>query len=157
MTNKITLYTDASYRSKTGDGSYCYVILLDQNIFKILGKTTKFVKTNCLEICGIKYALYSVLNEFTDILNEVTEIELFTDSQNSINYINGKCNVHDENIKKVRDEILDILNTFVSNYPNIKINIQHVRGHHGNKLNEMVDKISQMISEHNKLISLKNN
>lgn len=152
--HEIKIFTDGSYRHKTKDGSYSYLILVDDYIAHQFSRTTFDVKSNCLEFMAIKYAIKNVFKNYLKNIIDVVSIDVYTDSKNCINYIQNKCQTHNKYLKEIKEDLDNILETIDRNY-NIKVNFHHVKGHNTNKLNNIVDKIATMISEYNKDIRLK--
>jgi len=156
MGKSIQIYTDASYRHKTGDGSYSFIVLINGRISHQFCKTTFGIKSNCLEFTAIKYGLKNVVKNYLQNGCDVESIDMYTDSQNCVNYVTNKNIVRDPILLQLKKDVDEIIANIYEHYP-VKLYFHHVKGHSDVKLNVIVDKICTLISEYNRDFTLSEN
>jgi ribonuclease HI len=127
----IKIYTDGSCKpTNPGPAGFGIVVVVDGFVWTTHSEYIGEATNNVAELSGIYYALKFLENR--GLVWE--EAEIITDSQYCIGVLikswNAKKNV--EFIEEIRD--------MLDNSPNI--NIKWVKGHNGDKYNEMVDSLA---------------
>jgi len=126
---KWVAYTDGSCRTSTKEGGLGVVILKDEEIVKMYAKQYKDVTNQKMELGAIIIALSIISN----LAKEDDEIEIVSDSAYALG-----CAQHPE-WKVNKNHLLRYrLNDTISSIK-IPIKFTWVKGHNGNKYNEMAD------------------
>lgn len=143
MTN-YTIYCDGACSGNPGPGGYAFVVLLENKpVLKVAGHKDK-TTNNCMELTAvirsIKHA--QTLTKSKDIL-----LDIYSDSAYCVNAIdqgwvqiwkkNGWKTKADKDVKnrELWEELLEIQKN-----KRLKIKMHKVKGHSGNKFNELVDR-----------------
>jgi ribonuclease HI len=126
----IEIYTDGSADVKSRDGGWAYVLtenglILAQDSFKVKDTTN-----NRMELTAALEAILA-LSEF----GVREDVSLFTDS----NYLIGGASKG--NKRNVNNDLWDKLDDAVFGYSG-NVHWKWVKGHSGNKFNEIVDKMA---------------
>jgi ribonuclease HI len=137
----IEIYTDGAYASSLDQGGACAVVVKENEVLCKFHEGFKYTTNNRMEICGmmlaIKYIISSLEKEFT----------IYTDSQYVLNTITKGWK------KKANLEMWEVLDNLLSQIPeDKKINYVWVKGHDGNKFNDIADMWAVHESHMNNLI-----
>lgn len=130
--NNYIIYTDGAYSSKRNQGGVGIVILKDGKLIQRFNKTYKNTTNNRMELIAVITALKAVQKEINSLV-------IYTDSM----YVIG-CATLDWKRKKnvllwkVFDEALEKAQSFVKS----QITFEHVKGHEGDKYNEICDTLA---------------
>lgn len=138
---KVTIYTDGGCNPNPGTGSYAAILMLENNDKAkiVVSKAYKETTNSRMEILGIVHALF--------LLKCSCDVTIFCDNQYVVNTIDKgwakkwKNNGWYKNSKQVAKHP-DLFNVLL-NYCEIhNIKLSWVKGHNGNKYNELCDKLS---------------
>lgn len=136
MKYSYTIFTDGAYSSSRNQGGVGIVVLKDDKEILRYSNMYKGVTNNQMELGAIILALRM-------IKNEIDSIEIYTDSQYCIG-----CAIKGWKRKKNKA----LWAEFDRQYNRVKklcpnIQFTHVKGHSGNKYNEIVDKLAVSASQ----------
>lgn len=126
----IKIYTDGSADVKSRNGGWAYVLTEDSQILASDSFKEKDTTNNRMELTAALEAILA-LSEFG--IQE--DVLLFTDS----NYLIGGASKGWK--RNVNNDLWDKIDNAVLGYSG-KINWKWVKGHSGNKFNEIVDKMA---------------
>jgi ribonuclease HI len=122
----IELYTDGScLKNPNGPGGWAVCFIEDDNEYYLSGNNS-CTTNNRMELTAIIEAISLVEDD-------IKECKIYTDSQLCINCANRKWK---------RKSNLDLWEIYDKVSKNKKINFEWVKGHSGNKYNEIVDKLA---------------
>ena len=122
----IEIYTDGScLKNPGGPGGWAICIIENNGVEYCFSDGEQVTTNNRMELKAVIEALSCIKTN--------SECNLYTDSQLVINCATGKWN---------RKANLDLWKEFDQHSKNKKINFNWVKGHSGNKYNEMVDKLA---------------
>ena len=138
MEKKITVYTDGGCSGNPGPGGWAYVVLENDTMLSYASGNVEDTTNNRMELIAVINALE------TCIKSAYPEITLFTDSQYVKNgyttwLSNWKRNGWKSSTGAVKNKDLWVRLDNLSN--SIKVNFCWVRGHNGEKYNEMCDSL----------------
>ena len=142
-----TIYCDGACSGNPGPGGYAFVVLLgNEPVLKVAGHKDK-TTNNCMELTAvvrsIKHA--QTLTKLKDIW-----LDIYSDSAYCVNAIdqgwvqiwkkNGWKTKADKDVKnrELWEELLEIQKN-----KRLKIKMHKVKGHSGNKFNELVDRAAK--------------
>ncbi len=138
MTNKITIYTDGACSGNPGAGGWGAVLLYKEHIKKISGGE-KDTTNNRMELKAVIESLRAVKKISADIV-------VYTDSkyvQNGImEWIHGWKKNGWKNAAKKPIKNVDLWMELDAESAKHKIEWKWVKGHSGNKYNEMADELA---------------
>jgi len=138
MTNKITIYTDGACSGNPGAGGWGAVLLYKEHIKKISGGE-KDTTNNRMELKAVIESLRAVKKITSDIV-------VYTDSkyvQNGImEWIHGWKKNGWKNAAKKPIKNVDLWMELDAESAKHKIEWKWVKGHSGNKYNEMADDLA---------------
>ena len=143
----IELYTDGACRGNPGMGAYAYVILLKNNNGDVIVETSNSkaypdTTNNKMELLAVISGLKNIIE-----LNVNTKsINVFTDSQYIVNAFNKYWIdnwLKNDFRRNKKDEVknIDLWENLISLLKNFNYTFIWVKGHAGNKYNEMCDKL----------------
>lgn len=157
MKKTLEIYTDGSSNNKTREGGWAFVVLSDGRIkHKEFGHKSD-TTNNRMELTAILNALHHCINKYT-----FGKLIIYTDSKYISNTIHfdwatdwkskGWKSFMGEDTKNVDlwEEFLNIKARL--NRRNLGLEVRWVRGHDGNKYNEMCDQLAKE-SHHNKIVN----
>lgn len=122
----LKVYTDGSYKHSTGVGGWAFVVAEDGKVlYKEYGKFDKST-SNRMEIVAVIKAL--------NHLENFSKAIIFSDSKYVLNTIKGKFQ------RRVNNDLWVRLFHLKTMHPLVEF--KWVRGHNGNKFNEMADKLA---------------
>jgi len=133
--NKIEIYTDGACSGNPGPGGYA-AILLYKDKQKIISGHEKNTTNNRMELKAVIEALKALKTKRIPVV-------IYTDST----YVQKGLTEWLENwkkrdFKKVKNpDLWKELDLLVSDFPDLEI--RHIRGHSGDKFNEMADKLAR--------------
>lgn len=134
----LEIYTDGAYASSIDQGGWGFVVVQNDNILYKIGDTVKNTTNNRMEIEAVLRSLYFIL-KYID--NE--DIIIYSDSM----YVIGTLTKHWK-IKKNKDKWIVMKSLYDKiKLTNNKINFIHVKGHNGNKYNEICDELAVFYSK----------
>jgi ribonuclease HI len=132
------IYTDGSCRNN-GTGGIGILWIKDDKIIQKYSNSYKHTTNNRMELGAIKLALIS-------IKKKINSLKIYTDSEYSIGCITNPT----WNPKKNKTLINSIKDLLAKTQQLVETPIEfiHVKGHNGDKYNEMVDKLAQNASKY---------
>ena len=123
----IILHCDGSCIGNPGRGGWAVCLIENENDIEFyLSGNEKMTTNNRMELTAIIEAISSI--------KEGSECKIYTDSQLCINCATGKWK---------RKANLDLWKKYDLTSSNKKISFIHVKGHSGDKYNEIVDKLAR--------------
>lgn len=132
---KIIAYTDGSCMPNPGNGGWAVVLIhkymQNNEPFVYMRKLSGYVNNttnNIMEFTSIKEALLAIKDKTSDVV-------IHSDSQYAINTLNGNWKKLKKNLDLIA-EIKKIISEFKS------VDFVWVRGHDGDKYNEVCDKLA---------------
>lgn len=140
----IEIYTDGACRSNNRPGkqpgSWAVIVLKNNETKESFGGYEKLTTNNQMELMAILHAL-----QYVDHNNIDDEVTIYSDSMYCINSVNlwmdGWSKRNWKNVKNI--ELLKPIFLLRNKLKNIKY--CHVRGHTGNRGNELVDQLCNSI------------
>lgn len=123
---KFQLYTDGGYSMSADFGAFAYVILQDGELLHKHAEKIEHETNNRAEIKAILYGVKALPNN--------SEVEVFSDSQYALGVLSGRYRA-----KKNPDLVGEYKRMVVGK--GIKASYTWVRGHNGDKWNELCDQL----------------
>lgn len=146
---KIRIFTDGACSGNPGYGGYAFVIALKDKQIKF-SESEKNTTNNRMELKAVISSLQCLLRNESKI-KKYDEIEIISDSAYVVNSINQKWielwqNNNWKNKKLDDVKNVDLWKMFIelrSKLQNKNISFHKVKGHSGDCMNEMVDKLAR--------------
>lgn len=147
---KFDIYTDGACSGNPGPGGYAFIIIEDGKETLKLSGGKKNTTNNCMELMAIVRALDHISQFISSAKKKVQEITIYSDSAYCVNsveqgwirfwMINGwKTKAgYDVKNKEIWQRLYEHLKD-----KRFKIKLIKVKGHSGNKYNEIVDKAAK--------------
>lgn len=141
---KLTVYTDGACSGNPGPGGYAALIIDESGNEYVVSGGEKATTNNRMEMIALIEALKKI-HEIEKTINEKADVELFVDSQyvmkGATEWIHGwkKKNWKATSGPVKNRELWEQIDTLMIG---LKLKWQWVKGHAGNKYNEMVDQIA---------------
>lgn len=135
--NDYIIYTDGAYSSKRDQGGIGIIILKNNQVIQMFSKSYHKTTNNRMELIAVLIALKSVRKN-------INSLTIYTDSM----YVIG-CATLDWKRKKNRGlwGLFDEAFKVCQNLVNEPIKFIHIKGHNGDKYNEMCDKLAVEASQ----------
>ena len=140
----VIIYTDGACKGNPGPGAGAYILLYKHHIYK----NSVFVEhttNNRMEMLAVIKAL--------ECLKEPCNVTLYTDSQYIVNAFNKEWVYKWERKQWKRKKSVvknhELWQTLLKLVRKHKVNFVWIRGHNGNKYNEMCDKIANVTIQNN--------
>lgn len=159
---KLRIFTDGACSDNPGPGGWAAIINLKEGYAVLKGHETS-TTNNRMELMAVVKVLSKIMKESIDGFDKSKDkIEIHSDSAYVVNAINDKWTVKwklngwkttkgaDVKNRELWEELMSLLMAFKSN--GIKISFIKVKGHNGNALNEMADKVARSQVEEAKLM-----
>lgn len=159
---KLRIFTDGACSDNPGPGGWAAIINLKEGYTVLKGYEIN-TTNNKMELMAVVKALSKIMKEPIDGFNkEKDKVEIHSDSAYVVNAINDKWTVKwklngwkttkgkDVKNRELWEELMSLLMAFESN--GVKISFVKVKGHDGNALNEMADKVARSQVEEAKLM-----
>ena len=140
---QITIYTDGSAKGNPGNGGYG-VVMMSGKYTKELSEGFRLTTNNRMELLSVIVALETIKNS--------ADVQIFSDSKYVVDSVEkgwvfgwqkkgfkGKKNV-------------DLWKRFLAIYPKHKIKFNWVKGHAGNKYNEICDTLAVKAADGDNLL-----
>lgn len=126
---KYEIYTDGAYSSNRDVGGVGIVILRDGEVIQKLSKDFKHTTNNKMELMAVIFALKS-------IKQPIDSLTIYSDSMYVIGCATlGWTRKKNKLLWKLYDECFEKARVLV----NSDIEFKHIKGHNGNKYNEICD------------------
>jgi len=131
---KLCCYTDSSKSPFSNECGISFVLVEKNKIIHTYQKKILNITNNRGELTAIRDAIKYVLQNYS----EIDKLIVYSDSKWSVNGINKKFN-----IRKHIDLFKEI--DYLKEKANFKISVCHIKGHNGNKYNELADELANQI------------
>ena len=143
---KLQIYTDGACSGNPGPGGWACIINLDKKIKKISGGK-KCTTNNQMELTAVLMSLSWLLKNHDKLeSNGYDCYEIYSDSAYAINtFTNWMYSWERNNWTKSDGKVpenLDLVKAFFDLSKTMDINFIKVKGHKGNKYNELADKLA---------------
>lgn len=136
--HKFEIYTDGAYSSKRNQGGVGIVILRDNKLVQKYSKGYKNTTNNRMELIAVITALKAVQKP-------IDNLTIYSDSMYVIGCATlGWKRKKNQLLWKVFDETFEKAQSLVST----EIVFEHVKGHEGDKYNEMCDNLAVNASQY---------
>lgn len=123
---KFQLYTDGGYSMSADFGAFAYVILQDGELLHKHAEKIEHETNNRAEIKAIMYGVQALPNN--------SKVEVFSDSQYALGVLSGRYKA------KKNPDLVNRYKKMVA-AKSISVSYNWVRGHNGNKWNELCDQL----------------
>lgn len=129
--NNWKIYTDGAYSSSLDQGGIGIAFLKNDELVYTHQKSFKHTTNNKMELIAVITALNAISKPIDSVI-------IYTDSM----YVCGCANLNwqrkkNQELWKLFDKVYSKVSTFTNS-----INIVHVKGHNGDKYNEICDKLA---------------
>lgn len=125
---KYIIYTDGAYSQMNDEGAYAFVILTEQN-----NEVKRFAKKINHETNN-RAELKAIINAILQLPQDATNVIVNSDSQYALNTLSGKWK------RKLNKDLFDLWDDVIEENC-LNIEYKWVKGHNGNKYNELCDKL----------------
>lgn len=143
------VYTDGSHFKNGGSGRLGVgAVLVDPSRDVVLNKLSESVdKFYFREHYGTEdfsnptmeiYAVYRILSEWKDTFKPSDSIVLYADYMGVSSWLTGKWKINKSYIRIIVNDIISLIRKY-----NINIEFKWVKGHYGEKYNEMADQLAK--------------
>jgi len=141
--NEVIIYTDGAAKGNPGKGGYGTILMAGGHIKK-LSQGFKLTTNNRMELLAVIVGL--------EALNRKCQVKIFSDSKYVVDAVE-KGWVFGWQKKGFKDKKNpDLWRRFLAIYKNHEVKFQWVKGHSGNKYNEMCDELAVNAAEGKNLI-----
>lgn len=136
--NNFLIYTDGAYSSKRNQGGIGIIILREDELVQCYSKAYKNTTNNRMELRAVLVALQA-------IKKQIDSLTIYSDSMYVIGCATmGWKRSKNADLWKQYDSIFEETQSLV----NTPIKFIHVKGHDGNKFNEMCDNLAVKASQY---------
>jgi ribonuclease HI len=142
---KITIYTDGSSRGNPGPGGYGTVLISDQGHYKELSEGFRKTTNNRMELLSVIVGLESMKQPGADI-------KIFSDSKYVVDSVEKGWLHAWEKKGFLNKKNPDLWKRFLAVYRKHNVTFEWVKGHAGNKYNEICDKLAVAASQRENLL-----
>lgn len=125
---KYIIYTDGAYSRMNDEGAYAFVILTELN-----NEVKRFAKKITNETNN-RAELKAIINAILQLPQDATDIVVYSDSQYALCTLSGQWK------RKLNKDLFDIWDDVIKER-GLTIEYKWVKGHNGNKYNELCDKL----------------
>ena len=141
--NEVIIYTDGAAKGNPGKGGYGTILMAGGHIKK-LSQGFKLTTNNRMELLAVIVGL--------EALNRKCQVKIFSDSKYVVDAVE-KGWVFGWQKKGFKDKKNpDLWRRFLTIYKNHEVKFHWVKGHAGNKYNEMCDELAVKAAEGKNLI-----
>ncbi len=141
--NEVIIYTDGAAKGNPGKGGYGTILMAGGHMKK-LSQGFKLTTNNRMELLAVIVGL--------EALNRKCQVKIFSDSKYVVDAVE-KGWVFGWQKKGFKDKKNpDLWRRFLTIYKNHEVKFHWVKGHAGNKYNEMCDELAVKAAEGKKLI-----
>ncbi len=146
MSETIQIYTDGSANCKTGLGAWAFVVVYPDQREESFSEAYEDVTNNRMELMAVIEVLAFIVRRASLHHGAKVSYEVYSDSQYVVNGVNewrhkwkskNWKNVKNVPLWLVVDSLCDIIKTL-----DVSMTLNWVRGHSGDKYNEMCDKLA---------------
>lgn len=130
---KITIYTDGSAKGNPGNGGYG-AVMMSGNHKKELSEGFRLTTNNRMELLSVIVALEAIKNP--------AEVQIFSDSKYVVDSVEKGWVFGWQKKGFKGKKNIDLWKRFLAIYPKHKIKFNWVKGHAGNKYNEICDTLA---------------
>jgi ribonuclease HI len=141
--NDVTIYTDGSSKGNPGKGGYGTILLAGKHI-KQLSQGYLLTTNNRMELLAVIIGLES--------LNRECNVTIYSDSKYVVDSIEKGWVFGWQKKKFVDKKNPDLWKRFLSIYKKHNVKLHWIKGHSGNKYNEMCDLLAVRATESSELL-----
>jgi len=140
---QITIYTDGSAKGNPGNGGYG-VVMMSGKHQKELSEGFRLTTNNRMELLSVIVALETIKNR--------ADVQIFSDSKYVVDSVEKKWVFGWQKKGFKGKKNIDLWKRFLLIYPKHKIKFNWVKGHAGNKYNEICDTLAVDAAEGDNLL-----
>lgn len=141
---QITIYTDGSAKGNPGNGGYG-VVMMSGKHKKEISEGFRLTTNNRMELLSVIVALES-------IKNPADNVQIFSDSKYVVDSVEKKWVFGWQKKGFKGKKNVDLWKRFLVIYPKHKVKFNWVKGHAGNKYNEICDTLAVNAAESDNLL-----
>jgi ribonuclease HI len=141
--NNVTIYTDGASKGNPGKGGYGTILLAGKHI-KQLSQGYLLTTNNRMELLAVIIGLES--------LNRECNVTIYSDSKYVVDSIEKGWVFGWQKKKFVDKKNPDLWKRFLSIYKKHNVKLHWIKGHSGNKYNEMCDLLAVRATESSELL-----
>ena len=136
--NKVTIYTDGAAKGNPGRGGYG-TLLISGNYEKRISQGYMLTTNNRMELLAVIIGL--------EALNQKCYVTIYSDSKYVVDSVEKGWIFGWEKKGFKGKKNTDLWERFLANYRNHKVKLKWVKGHAGNKYNEICDQLAVEATE----------
>tara|TARA_B100001540_G_C15797103_1_gene638164 strand:- start:1349 stop:1801 length:453 start_codon:yes stop_codon:yes gene_type:complete len=140
---KVIIYTDGAAKGNPGKGGYGTVLISGKHIKKI-SQGYSLTTNNRMELLAVIAGL--------EALNQKCQVEVYSDSKYVVDSVEKGWVFGWEKKNFSNKKNIDLWTRFLTVYRNHTVKFHWVKGHSGNKYNEMCDQLAVSASEASNLL-----
>ncbi len=142
---RIIIYTDGSSRGNPGPGGYGVVLISEKGHYKEMSEGFRKTTNNRMELLSAIVGLES-------IKQPGTEVTIFSDSKYVVDAVEKKWVLGWEKKGFLNKKNPDLWKRFLIVWRKHNVSLEWVKGHAGNKYNEICDKLAVNAGQKDKLL-----
>ncbi|MAW65443.1 MAG: ribonuclease HI [Flavobacteriales bacterium] len=139
---EVTIYTDGSAKGNPGKGGYGTVLISGQNL-KQLSQGYLLTTNNRMELLAVIIGL--------EALNQKCKVNVYSDSKYVVDSVEKGWVFNWQKKGFTSKKNTDLWKRFLMVYSKHSVKLHWVKGHAGNKYNEICDQLAVRAAEGNKL------
>ena len=140
---EVTIYTDGSAKGNPGKGGYGTVLISGQNL-KQLSQGYLLTTNNRMELLAVITGL--------EALNQKCKVNVYSDSKYVVDSVEKGWVFNWQKKGFTSKKNTDLWKRFLTVYSKHKVKLHWIKGHAGNKYNEICDQLAVKAAEGNQLI-----
>ena len=140
---QITIYTDGSAKGNPGNGGYG-VVMMSGKYTKELSEGFRLTTNNRMELLSVIVALETIKNS--------ADVQIFSDSKYVVDSVEKGWVFGWQKKGFKGKKNIDLWKRFLAIYPKHKIKFNWVKGHAGNKYNEICDTLAVKAADGDNLL-----
>ena len=140
---EVTIYTDGSAKGNPGKGGYGTVLISGQNL-KQLSQGYLLTTNNRMELLAVITGL--------EALNQKCKVNVYSDSKYVVDSVEKGWVFNWQKKGFTSKKNTDLWKRFLTVYSKHKVKLHWIKGHAGNKYNEICDRLAVKAAEGNQLI-----
>ena len=140
---EITIYTDGSAKGNPGKGGYGTVLILGENIKKI-SQGYLLTTNNRMELLAVIVGL--------EALNQKCKVNVYSDSKYVVDSVEKGWVFNWEKKGFLSKKNIDLWKRFLTVFSKHIVRLHWIKGHDGNKYNEICDQLAVKASDGTQLL-----
>ena len=140
---EVTIYTDGSAKGNPGKGGYGTILISGQNL-KQLSQGYLLTTNNRMELLAVITGL--------EALNQKCKVNVYSDSKYVVDSVEKGWVFNWQKKGFTSKKNTDLWKRFLTVYSKHKVKLHWIKGHAGNKYNEICDRLAVKAAEGNQLI-----